>query len=159
MRRFSRELALQVLFQEEFASQTHVRNTAELIRSFFESEEQSLGSPSREVLKVGAASGEFLNLDPSVLSYATELVDGVLQFKSQIDQKIQGASQHWKLDRMATVDRNIIRIAIFEMLYLKEPLKPNIVINEAVEIAKKFSTDESAAFINGLLDQARTVAT
>ena len=135
MRRLARELALQVLFEKEFASQSQVHNTVELTRD---------GSQT---------------LDPSILVYATELVDGVSQFKDQIDQKIQGASQHWKLDRMATVDRNIIRIAIFEMLYLKEPLKPNIVINEAVEIAKKFSTDESASFINGLLDQARTLVT
>ncbi|MBL7670950.1 MAG: transcription antitermination factor NusB [Bdellovibrionaceae bacterium] len=135
MRRLARELALQVLFEKEFASQSQVHNTVELSRD---------GSQT---------------LDPSILVYATELVDGVSQFKDQIDQKIQGASQHWKLDRMATVDRNIIRIAIFEMLYLKEPLKPNIVINEAVEIAKKFSTDESASFINGLLDQARTLVT
>ncbi|MBK7959894.1 MAG: transcription antitermination factor NusB [Bdellovibrionales bacterium] len=135
MRRLARELALQVLFEKEFASQSQVHNTVELSRD---------GSQA---------------LDPSILVYATELVDGVSQFKDQIDQKIQGASQHWKLDRMATVDRNIIRIAIFEMLYLKEPLKPNIVINEAVEIAKKFSTDESASFINGLLDQARTLVT
>lgn len=135
MRRLARELALQILFEKEFGSQSQVQNTVELSRDGVQT------------------------LDPSILDYATELVDGVCQFKGKIDQKIQGASQHWKLDRMATVDRNIIRIAIFEMLYLKEPLTPNIVINEAVEIAKKFSTDESASFINGLLDQARTLVT
>ena len=135
MRRLAREIALQVLFQTEFAPQIPLQQILELYRSVQE-------------------TGE-LATDPGTLQYAQELAEGVNKFKSEIDQNIQGASQHWKLDRMATVDRNILRIAVFEVLFMKDRLTPNIAINEAVEIAKKFSTTESAAFINGLLDQAR----
>ena len=137
MRRLAREIALQILFQREFAPQIPLNHILELYSSFLENEKQKLDS------------------DSTTLGYAKDLAEGVHKFKDQIDQKIQSSSQHWKLDRMATVDRNILRIAIFEMHFMAEPLKPNIAINEAVEIAKKFSTTESAAFINGLLDQAR----
>lgn len=126
LRRQSRELALQVLFQTEFAPQISYG-------TFLEVFEQKL--------------------DPQIISYADELVQGVQNFKTEIDAKIQASSAHWKVDRMATIDRNILRIAVFEMKFLKEPLKENIAINEAVEIAKKYGTTESASFVNGLLDQ------
>ncbi|MBS1971017.1 MAG: transcription antitermination factor NusB [Bdellovibrionales bacterium] len=126
MRRQSRELALQVLFQTEFAPQIS-------------------NSDLMEVL--GAA------VEPEVVTFATDIIRGVQAQKSAIDSKIQSASAHWKLERMATIDRNILRIAVYEMRFAPNPLKENIVINEAVEIAKKFGTTESASFVNGLLDQ------
>lgn len=138
MRRLSREIALQVLFQTEFAPQIPIKQILELYRSVEEDKDIEADST-----------------DANTLTYAQELAEGVQKYKLEIDQKIQRNSQHWKLERMATVDRNILRIAIFEILYMKNSLTPNIAINEAVEIAKKFSTTESAAFINGLLDQAR----
>jgi N utilization substance protein B len=90
-----------------------------------------------------------------VVDYADELIRGVKEKRAEIDSVIQGVSQHWKLDRMATVDRNILRIAVLEMRFLAHPLKPSIAINEAVDIAKKFGTTESSGFVNGLLDQIR----
>lgn len=126
MRRLAREIALQILFQTEFAPQMSLNSLAEVYGQSF---------------------------DESTMDYALQLIRGVQNNQSSIDGKIQASSNHWKLDRMATIDRNILRIAVFEMAIMTNPLKSNIVINEAVEIAKKFSTTDSAGFINGLLDQ------
>lgn len=126
LRRQSRELALQILFQIEFAPQIEY---AEFLEVF----EQSLPSEA--------------------IDYADLLINGVKSNKSAIDQLIQSSSQHWKVERMALVDRNIIRMSIFEMKFMSEPLKPSIAINEAVELAKKYGSTESGAFVNGLLDQ------
>jgi N utilization substance protein B len=91
--------------------------------------------------------------EAETVAYADELIRGVQKHKAEIDSKIQSSSAHWKMDRMATIDRNILRVSVYEMRFAATPLKENIVINEAVEIAKKFGTTESASFVNGLLDQ------
>jgi N utilization substance protein B len=93
------------------------------------------------------------SMEPEIVRFAEDLIRGVQTQKAAIDAKIQAASAHWKLDRMATIDRNILRVAVYEMRMAPTPLKENIAINEAVEIAKKFGTTESASFVNGLLDQ------
>ena len=85
--------------------------------------------------------------------YAGVLVRGVFKNREAIDTAIQTASSHWRLDRMARVDRNILRLGSFELLFLSEDVPRKVVINEAVEIAKRYSTRESGAFINGLLDR------
>jgi N utilization substance protein B len=85
--------------------------------------------------------------------YADTLVSGIQENKAAIDGKIQASSAHWKLERMATIDRNILRIAVYEMKFATERIKENIAIDEAVEIAKKYGTSDSASFVNGLLDQ------
>lgn len=126
MRRQSREIALQALFQTEFSD--------------------------------SVAFNEFLSLyeekaSPDVLTYCQTLIEGVLKNKTAIDDLIQAASRHWKLQRIALVDKNILRIAVFEMKFAAEPLKPSIAIDEAVEIAKKYGSTDSGAFVNGLLDQ------
>lgn len=126
MRRQARELAFQVLFQTEFAPLVPLAQILELYES---------------------------QVEKDSVQYAEELIQGVVKNKTQIDSKIQSASSHWKLDRMATIDRNILRIAVYEMRFAGSPLKENIAINEALEIAKKYGTSESAAFVNGLLDQ------
>jgi N utilization substance protein B len=126
MRRQSRELALQVLFQTEFAPQISYHDLMDVLGASMEEE---------------------------VVKYADDIIRGVSARKADIDSKIQASSSHWKVERMATIDRNILRIAVFEMRFASNPLKENIVINEAVEIAKKFGTTESASFVNGLLDQ------
>lgn len=83
-----------------------------------------------------------------------DLVAGVLDARPAIDAVIQRYSQHWKIDRMSGVDRNILRLAIFEMFWrLDIPAK--VSINEAIDIGKKFGTEESGAFINGILDGIR----
>lgn len=125
-RRQARELALQLLFQTEFAPQISYQTLLEIFEHTVETE---------------------------VSDYAHLLIQGVQANKESIDSKIQAASAHWKVERMATIDRNILRIAVFEMKFAKDPIKENIAINEAIEIAKKYGTNESAHFVNGLLDQ------
>lgn len=125
-RRQARELALQLLFQTEFAPQISPQ-------TFLDVFEQSV--------------------EHDVIEYADLLIKGVQKNKEAIDSKIQASSAHWKVERMATIDRNILRIAVYEMKFSADPIKENIAINEAVEIAKKYGTTESSSFVNGLLDQ------
>jgi N utilization substance protein B len=126
MRRQARELALQLLFPTEFQTPVSASEMLELFEQ---------------------------KMDKQVIDYAQELIAGVTQNKDKLDQLIQSVSQHWKVSRMSLVDKNILRIAVFEMKFAPEILKPNIAINEAVEIAKKYGTTESGAFVNGVLDQ------
>ena len=126
MRRKSRELALQILFQTEFTPEVTMQDMA----SVFEKK-----------------------IDSQIMDYTMMLVKGVKQHREKIDARIQEASRHWKIDRMASVDRNILRSAVFEMLHAVEPMEPKIVINEAIEIAKVFGTQDSGSFVNGILDQ------
>ena len=129
MRRKSRERAVQSLFQSEFAPQVNLRDLI--------------------------STSEIMDVDHDSLKYAQELVDGIRDKKSEIDSRIQKASQHWKMERMASVDRNILRLAVYEMEFSTNPIQPAVAINEAIEIAKIFGTSDSASFINGILDQIR----
>ena len=79
------------------------------------------------------------------------LVNGTRENLEAIDKMIADKSKDWKVERMSGIDRNIVRLAIFEMNFSSDKLVPNIAINEAVELAKKFGTDESARFVNGIL--------
>lgn len=129
-RRESREIALQVLFQREFAPDIQVEDALNLFRSSFDAETE-------------------------VWNYATSLLRGVSTHLERIDETIQGASTHWSLKRMALTDLNIMRIATFELLFSQEPPPPLVVIDEAIEISKKYGTTDSASFTNGILDQIR----
>ncbi len=92
--------------------------------------------------------------DPDVRAFAERLVRGTLDHQDEIDRLIATKTEHWRLERMATVDRNILRLAVYEFLY--EPETPRVVvINEALEIARRYSTYEATQFINGLLDAIR----
>ena len=82
------------------------------------------------------------------------LVSGVMNNQVTIDSAIQAYSQHWKLHRMGCVDRNLLRMAVFELLFCND-IPPRVTINEAVDLGKKFGTDESGAFINGIIDSIR----
>ena len=82
------------------------------------------------------------------------LVTGVLEKKGEIDVLVERFSQNWKISRMSCVDRNVMRIAIYEMLYCDD-IPPKVSINEAVDVGKKFGTQESGAFINGIMDSIR----
>ncbi|MCI4444636.1 MAG: transcription antitermination factor NusB [Candidatus Aminicenantes bacterium] len=124
-RRKARECALQILFQLEFGSES----LEEVLRDFWQHQ------------KVAS----------EVKDYGEYLVRGINQHKQEIDDIIQQASKNWRLERMAVVDRNVLRIAVYEMMIEKNLASP-IIINEAIEIARKFSGQEAAIFINGLLD-------
>lgn len=127
-RRLSRELALQVLFQQEFAPQQSVEAGLENFRRSFVATEE-------------------------VWSYALLLLKGFETHRAAIDAIIQSHSAHWTLKRMALVDLNIMRIAAFELKFAEETIPPAVAIDEAIEISKKYGTEDSAAFVNGILDQ------
>jgi len=86
--------------------------------------------------------------------FAVPLIKGVLQHREAIDEHIKKHCKNWDFNRIAVVDRNIMRLAIFEMLH-REDIPPVVSINEAVDIAKKFSTEDSGKFVNGILDKVR----
>jgi len=90
--------------------------------------------------------------DTKVLGYAESLVRGVAGNLEKLDQVVAAASPNWAVDRMSKVDRNVLRLAVFELIYREDvPLK--VILNEAIEIAKRFGAEDSGAFINGLLDR------
>lgn len=127
-RRGARETALQILYELEF----NESGPEEVLRR------RKAEKPA------GAGAGE----------YAAWLVRGVSGRRSELDDRIQGAARNWRVARMGLVDRNILRLAVYEMLEEKT-LVPAIIINEAVEIARRFSGGESAVFVNGVLDAVR----
>jgi N utilization substance protein B len=91
-------------------------------------------------------------LDEETHEFADAIVRGTTARQREIDAIIAGVTEHWDLDRMAVVDRNILRLAVYELGWRAET-PPKVVINEAIEIAKKFGTQESSRFINGVLDR------
>ena len=91
---------------------------------------------------------------PAVVTFARQLVLGTVEHVEQIDELIRRHAENWRLDRMAIVDRNILRVSVQEFLYDKETPK-TVVINEAIEIARRFSAQESPQFINGILDSIK----
>ena len=91
---------------------------------------------------------------PDVRPFFLRLVRGVLQSRSELDDLIERFSENWSLDRMSGVDRNAMRIAVYELLCCRD-IPAKVSINEAVDIGKKFGTDESGAFINGIVDSIR----
>ena len=88
---------------------------------------------------------------PDVKAFTDQLVDGVLQHQAEIDRLIQKHALNWTLNRMSIIDRNILRCAVFELLMLSD-VPATVTINEAIEIAKRYSDEESGAFVNGILD-------
>lgn len=126
-RRQSREFALQILYQRDAGGEA----VDSVIASFWESQ--------------GVAQ-------PDIRSFAEELVRGAERHRESTDQRILAASEHWDPARMAAIDRTILRLAIFELLH-RSDIPPKVSINEYIEIAKKFSTEDSGAFVNGILDR------
>jgi transcription antitermination factor NusB len=90
-----------------------------------------------------------------VADYVRLLVRGVIADAREIDALLSEAAEHWSLHRMAVVDRNILRMAVWEMRRRPDDVPPKVAINEAIELAKRFSTEQSGAFVNGVLDRVR----
>jgi N utilization substance protein B len=86
--------------------------------------------------------------------YLLELVDGVSAHQEELDSLIARYSEHWRLERMVAVDRSLLRLSTYELLYQPE-IPPKVVLNEAVELAKRYGTEESGAFVNAILDRIR----
>jgi N utilization substance protein B len=110
----------------------------------------------------GAATwGEQIELPPpsadeaAVRLFAEPLIRGAIEHRNEVDEQIKKYAKNWELHRIAAVDRNILRLAIYEMLY-REDIPPVVSINEAVDIAKKFSTQDSGKFVNGILDKVKS---
>lgn len=87
--------------------------------------------------------------------YLTNLVNGVVQHKDEIDGVIKNYLEKWTLERLANVDRNLLRVAVFELMFYKETVPANVVIDEAIEIAKLYGDDQSSRFINGILSKIK----
>jgi len=130
-RRRSREFALQVLYQIEIAKQDAIKVVAQFQDHFF----------------IGAERDDFLE----------RLVLGVSKHRQEIDRLIEQYSENWRLDRMNIIDRNILRMAAFELLYCKD-IPPKVTLNEAIDLGKRYGTDDSGGFINGILDRIQNEA-
>ena len=126
-RRKARECALQMLFAADIAETP----SDELVHSYW----AELGEP---------------DLEQSAREFATRIASGTLAHLETLDVRIRSRAEHWRISRMAIVDRNILRLAVYEFLY--EPTPRTVAINEALEIARRFSTYEATQFINGILD-------
>ncbi|MBR9977864.1 MAG: transcription antitermination factor NusB [Bacteroidetes bacterium] len=107
---------------------------------------------------VETIAGEELNADPELYRFAQSLVYAVLNHRAETDKLIRDKSEHWDFDRIATIDRILLRMGIAEFLYFPEiPVK--VTINECVDIAKRYSTEESGRFVNGMLDSIQRLLT
>ena len=103
----------------------------------------------------------FLKLEESdsqTCRFARRIVEGTQEHRSSIDEVIQGIAQNWQISRMAVIDRNVLRLATYELLYC-EDIPPKVAINEAIELGKRYSTANSGAFINGILDKIKSTRT
>jgi N utilization substance protein B len=127
VRRRAREIALQVLYQREF-------NQAEKALDLFWN--------NFEALK-------------GAMDFSERIIRGVEQHREDLDRIIERYSSHWKIGRMPHVDRNILRIAVYELLYCDD-IPPKVAINEAIDIGKKYGSEDSGAFINGVLDKVKS---
>lgn len=94
------------------------------------------------------------NKEKEVQDYARRLIEGVRNEVNLFDEKIQSVAKNWNLSRMAAIDRNILRMAVFEMMRCDD-IPPKVAINEAIDLGKKYSTQNSGGFINGILDKIR----
>ena len=92
--------------------------------------------------------------DPETARYARVLIEGTVDSTSELDAEIQHVAQNWQIERMAVIDRNVLRLAAFELLHCDE-IPPKVAINEGIELGKRFSTQNSGAFINGILDKIK----
>ncbi|HYE33733.1 MAG TPA: transcription antitermination factor NusB [Methylomirabilota bacterium] len=153
IRREARERAVQFLFQYDL---NKPENIEEALAQFWDSQRAEAINEERGP----ARWGEQVELPPptteevALREFAEPLIRGTVQHLEEIDGKIKQVAKNWDLNRMATVDRNVLRLAIYEMLH-RDDIPPVVSINEAVDIAKKFSTDDSGKFVNGILDKIK----
>lgn len=127
-RRKSREHTLKILYRRDITNE----DIDKIIKSYWEENKINSG----------------------ITEFSEQLAKGTVNNLEKIDDYIGKVSEHWPLDRMGVIDRNILRIAVHELLFM-EDIPPKVTIDEAIEIAKKFGTDDSADFVNGLLDKIK----
>jgi N utilization substance protein B len=133
-RRVAREIALQSLYQIEM----NEVSAKEAVNSAIEEAEND----NEAELEVADEK-----ISPS---YITELVEGTIQNKASIDEMLEEYLKGWAMNRLSRVDREVLRLAVYEMVY-REDVPPKVVVNEAIELSKHFGTEESGKFVNGVL--------
>lgn len=144
-RRLAREMAVQMLYQRDLGESA----LAAVFASF--DVPDFLAERGGEATAGGAGTRSRLTEAGEAFDYARRLVEGTVSHLEQIDGLLSQQADHWRLERMPAVDRNILRLAVFELVH--EPDVPKLVVlDEAVELAKRFGSDQSARFVNGLLD-------
>lgn len=178
MRRRARERAIQFLYQNDL---NPALNLDEALAHFYESQKQAVirdegahvfpaadrvpstpaptaapapGAPASSPEAKAADAAALLNEEITAQRFADPLIRGVLQHLDVLDVELQKYVHNWDVRRMAAVDRNVLRLALFEMRH-RDDIPPVVSINEAVEIAKRFSTQESGKFVNGILDRIK----
>lgn len=149
-RRRAREIALQVLIQMDFNPELAAAAALHLYFNHLSAEADPDADPEDPFDPVPSKGVPF---DRQLVQ---ELVAGVSGHRAEIDAVVQELSKKWRLERMASVDRNVIRLALFELKFAgSRPTAPtNVILNEAIELAKRFGSSEGGAFVNGLLDRA-----
>ncbi len=135
-RRRGRELALQALYQMDVTGTELGGAAGDLWRHFDEVENASAMEAAR--------------------AFAAELVHGVLDTRGRLDELIAASAVHWRVDRLSQIDRNILRIGTYEIIG-RPDVPPSVAIDEAIEIAKRFGSEDSPTFVNGVLDHIATV--
>jgi transcription antitermination factor NusB len=157
-RRRAREIALQILIQLDVNPEIEVEHG---IRLYFDhlamdasSEDGDDDVPAGRAMNAAhtAASLASPSFDRKMVD---DLVRGVAKARTELDEIVQGLSRNWRLERMALVERNVIRLALYELKYAAE-VPTNVALDEAIELTKRFGTAEGGAFVNGLLDRAVT---
>lgn len=152
MRREARERAVQFLFQHDL---NPPENLDAALEQFWYAQRVAARVDDSK-----ATWGERIELPPptteeaSLRLFADPLIRGTIEHRNECDEVIKKHAKNWDLHRIATVDRNIMRLAIYEMMH-RDDIPPVVSINEAVDIAKKFSTQDSGKFVNGILDKVK----
>ena len=133
-RHLGRIVALQTLYEYEFRKKAGdtAADTKEITAKNIEPYSDSLGD----------------------VEFVSVLVDGVNEHLEELDAKIQPIAPEWPLEQISAIDRNVLRMGVFELIYLKDSVPPKVAINEAVELAKAFGSDNSSKFVNGVLGTA-----
>lgn len=135
-RRQGRGLALQALYHADHGDIVAPEALENLFRTVLDSEEAEMD----------------IQLGQAEMKFSRRLVEGVSSERAELDELIEGASNNWRIPRMSVVDRNILRLATYELRSCPD-IPPHVSVNEAVELAKRFGSEESKGFVNGLLDR------
>ncbi len=134
-RRLARESAIQFLYSTDYNKNESID---EMLRDFFDADEENNGNKLQDVL------------NSNDIKFAEEIIKGTIDNLDRIDQLIQSNTTGWTKERIAKVDLAVLRLALYEILY-RDDIPDSVAINEAIELAKKYSTDESGGFVNGVL--------
>ncbi len=140
-RRRAREIALQILHQADGGGEPELAPDIAIARYFAHLADED-------------ADGDATAVPKADRDLVERLVRGVAAHRVEIDELLANLSRNWRVERIAIVERNVIRIALFELRFAGDGTPVNVVLNEAIELAKRYGTAEGAAFVNGLLDRA-----